>query len=357
MTQGSILNRIRTDVRAMQPYLSARYWTAPSPNDVLLDANELPYDPLPEMPGLNRYDDQQPAAMMNAVSGFLNVPVERLLVSRGGDEAIDLLVRLFCTPGQDSILISPPAFPMYPRAAAMNGTALISVPLEADFSLDIAKVLAAVREDTKLVFVCSPHNPVGVSVPMADIETLCEKLAGRTAVVLDEAYIDYAEHASGVALIDKHENLIVIRTLSKAMALAGARVGGMVARKEIIAEARKVLAVYPTPVPVTNTVLKALAPENVQRMAAIRAEIIATKKRFMARLENAKVVRKVFPSDSNFVLVRFADAAAVDKLARSHGFIMRNQSGVPGLENCIRITIGKPDDMDRLADLIAAMEA
>lgn len=354
MTNPVLLNRIRSDVRAMKPYLSARYLSTPTDHDVLLDANELPYDPAPGLEGMNRYDDQQPAALIAAIASFMAVPADRLLVSRGADEAIDLLVRLFCTPGKDNVLISSPAFPMYVRSAILNGTSVTDVPLEADFSLDINKLLAAVREDTKLVFVCSPHNPVGVGVPMADVELLCQRLAGRAAVVLDEAYIEYASRPSGAALIDRYENLIVLRTLSKAMGLAGVRVGGMVARKEIIEQAQKVLAVYPTPLPVTRAVLKALAPENVARMAALRAEIIETKKRFIARLENARCVRKVFPSEANFVMAKFENAAAIDALARENGFILRNQSAVPGLENCIRITIGKPDDMDRLAALIEA---
>lgn len=356
MTSCPSLALVRADVRAMKPYVSARSLWPVKDGDVLLDANEMPVSPCSDMADLNRYAEQQPIELVRAVASFFEVPSERLLVSRGADEAIDILVRLFCAPGKDSILVMHPAFPMYPRAGALNGTDVIDVPLsEADFSMTPANVLRAVREDTKLVFVCSPHNPVGVSVPEKDVVILCEALKGRAMVVVDEAYVEFSSMPSMTRLMECYDNLIVLRTLSKAMGLAGARCGGLIARKEIVQEALKVLAVYPVPVPVLAAVLEALSPENRKLMEKARAEILETKRRFVARLKTMKSVDKVFPSDANFVLVRFKDGGAADALMRSHGFIARDQGKAKGLENCVRIAIGTAADMDRLVELLETL--
>ncbi len=347
----SLLNLVRPDIRGMKPYVSARSLSPLADGAVLLDANEMPYTPLVGTQGYNCYADQQPSELIESVASFFRVDPARLLVSRGADEAIDLLARLFCQPGKDSILISPPAFPIYARAAQLNGSRVISVPLEADFTLDVDAVCAAAAEDTKLIFVCTPHNPVGISVPEKDIIKLCERFKGKAAIVVDEAYIDFSPHPSAAHLIDSYDNVVVLRTLSKAMGLAGVRCGGVIAHEDIIKEMLKVLAVYPVPVPVLETVLEVLSPSSRKRMRAKRARLLVNKKWFIERIENLDVVEKIFPSDANFILVRFKDVVSIDALARKNGFILRDQNNVPALEGCIRISIGTRDQMEALATL------
>jgi len=347
----SLLNLVRRDIRVMKPYVSARSLSPLAEGDILLDANEMPYAPLVGTKGYNCYADQQPVELIEAVASFFKVDPVRLLVSRGADEAIDLLVRLFCQPGKDSILISPPAFPMYARAAELNGTRVISVPLEIDFTLDVDSVCAAAAEDTKLVFVTTPHNPVGISIPEEDIIKLCEHFKGRAAIVVDEAYIDFSPHSSAAHLIDSHDNVVVLRTLSKSMGLAGVRCGGVIMHQDLIKEALKVLAVYPVPVPVLETVLEALSPASCKRMREKRARLLVNKKWFVERIENLDVVEKVFPSDANFILVRFKDVVSIESLARKNGFVLRDQNNVPSLEGCIRISIGTRSHMEALATL------
>ena len=174
MTKPAILKRARADILAMQPYSSARSLLTPDDRDIMLDANEMPFEPLIGSKGYNRYVPQQPAALINALADFYNVRGEQLLIGRGVDEAIEVLTRLFCTPGGDNIIVCSPAFPMYEMSAKLNGTATKKVPLDKNMDVDVAAVLQAVDADTKIVYLCSPNNPLGNSIAEIVVVKLCE---------------------------------------------------------------------------------------------------------------------------------------------------------------------------------------
>jgi len=222
----SVLDLARADIRAMQPYSSARMEA--SGGRILLNANESAWLPFgDDGSGCNRYPDPQPAMLVDTLARLYGVKPEQLLVGRGSDEAIDLLVRAFCRAGQDAILIQPPTFGMYSVCARIQGAAVIEVPLAQDFRLDVDAVLAAMTPAVKLVFVCTPNNPTGQAIAAAEVERLAQALVGRALLVIDEAYVEFADAPSLAALVDRHEHVAILRTLSKAWALAGAVVPAM----------------------------------------------------------------------------------------------------------------------------------
>lgn len=348
MNSPGILTRVRADILAMKGYASARSLINPAEDLIQLDANELPVSPLIGTEGYNHYAPQQPVALVTALADLYGVPVQSTLVTRGADEAIDVLTRLFCNPGSDSIVVCPPTFPMYGMAARLNGSAIIMAPLTACFDLDIEKVLAAIRDDTKLVYICSPNNPTGNSVSLEDIVRLCDASKDKALVVVDEAYIDFSGNPSAVSLLPRFDNLAVLRTLSKSMALAGVRCGTLLAHEDVIAQARKVLAPYPLPVPVIETVLKTLKPANRVRLETAQAETLAIKRWFTERLAMVPGIEKVFPSDANFVLVQARDAAALYEMCLKNSIAVRNASHQPGLASCLRFSIGTRKQMETL---------
>lgn len=353
MSLHSLYNRIRPDIRAMTGYVSARSLVQQGMNtEIFLDANESPYSPLPGLEGYNRYAGQQPPDLVEAIAGLYEVTPDALLVSRGADEAIDVLTRLFCRPGQDTIIICPPTFAMYEHTARLNGTAVIKVPLRKDFSLDADAVISAVTADTKIIYLCSPGNPTGRMLDLKEIAAILTATSGRALVVMDEAYIEFAKGASSLPLVSQFDHLAVLRTLSKAHALAGLRCGAVIAHPFLIAEARKILPPYPLPVSVINTVLKVLSPQNQNRLTQERQQLLATRDWFQTALKEIAGVEKVYPSDTNFLLVGVSDAAALYTLCRNHGIFLRNVSAQPGLENCLRISIGTRPQMEALIELL-----
>ncbi|MFA4994867.1 MAG: histidinol-phosphate transaminase [Bdellovibrionales bacterium] len=356
MTTQGILSLIRADIRAMKPYASARSMSLATEDQILLDANEMPFAPLVGTEGYNRYVPQQPPELLAALAAFYDVTSSQLLATRGADEAIEVLTRLFCRPGGESIVYCPPTFPMYERAARLNGTDVLAAPLDECFNVDVKKILATVREDTKLVFLCSPNNPTGGSVDQKTIASLCAALTDKALVVIDEAYVEFSTQPSALLLLAQYDNLAVLRTLSKSMALAGVRCGALLASPEIIEEGKKILAPYPLPVPAVEVVLKTLAPENRIRLKACREEILAAKDWFTAQLASVPDVEKVFSSDANFVLVRVKDAAGLYERCRERGIIVRNQSHQPGLANCVRISIGTQEQTEDLVQLLKTGE-
>ena len=352
MSDPGILKRARPEILAMPAYSSARSLVSSPDDKVLLDANEMPFAPLIGTEGYNRYPPQQPQELVAALAGFYGVSAARLLVTRGADEAIDVLTRLFCRPGGDSVIICPPTFPMYEMAARLNASAVQKVPLDENLNVEAKAVLAAVRDDTKIVYLCSPNNPTGGSVAESVIQDLCEALQDKALIVIDEAYVEFSSKPSALPLIERYGNLAVLRTLSKSMALAGVRCGALIARKEIVAECKKILAPYPLPTPVVETVLKTLAPANRTRLEERRAEILAVKKWFLEKLAGASDIEKIFPSDANFVLARVKNAGELYDLCRQNDIVVRNQSHQPGLANCLRFSIGTREQMEGLLHVL-----
>jgi histidinol-phosphate aminotransferase len=344
----SVLDIARPELLALKPYSSARMEAGHAA--VMLNANESPYAPFAgDTLDLNRYPDPQPGALLDRLAQAYGVSAAQIFVGRGSDEAIDLLVRAFCRAGRDAVLISPPTFGMYAVAAGVQGADVVSVPLKAehDFELDADALLAAAgSHPVKLVFVCTPNNPSGGSVPTARIRDLAKALAGRALVVVDEAYAEFSDSPSLAAKLVEFPNLVVLRTLSKAYGLAGARLGVLIASPEIIGLIRRIMAPYPVPTPCLAAALAAFAPEasaaRAEHLAATRAE----RARLAAALGAHPRVRRVWPSDANFVAFRVDDASAVWRQLLDRGVIVRDVSHYLGLADCLRVSVGTPTEND-----------
>ncbi|HSQ68709.1 MAG TPA: histidinol-phosphate transaminase, partial [Steroidobacteraceae bacterium] len=298
--------------------------------------------------GLNRYPEPQPAALLERLALLYGVPPERILAGRGSDEAIDLLVRAFCRAGQDAVVICPPTFGMYRVAARIQGADVIEVPLLAEkFALNLPAVTAAGLA-AKMVFLCSPNNPTGNLLAEQDILALARELAGSALVVVDEAYVEFADQPSLARHLDALPNLVVLRTLSKAYALAGSRCGAMLAAPEIVALLRRIIPPYAiSSTTVDEVIALTEAPQRTLGAARI-ATLLEERELLDRRLSRLPAVSRVFPSDANFLLVQCNDPAHVLSAARSVGLLLRDFSRAPGLEGCVRITVGTPEQNQRL---------
>lgn len=349
----SMLARARPDLAAFKPYASAR--RSGFDARIRLDANECPWQPDGADAALNRYPSPQPAELRERLAALYDVAPNRLWLGRGSDEAIDLLLRAFCRAGKDNIVAHAPTFGLYRIAAQLQGADYRALPLDADagFALDAERLLDLVDADTKLVVVCSPNNPTGTLHHGEPLRRLAERLAGRTLLLIDEAYIEFAGAGSATALIDACDNVAVLRTLSKAHALAGARVGALIAREEIVELIARIAAPYPLPTPSVRAALAALEPATLARTRAQVEQLCAERVRVARALEALPTVRRVWPSAGNFLLVRFADAGAAFARVLDAGILVRDFSQQPSLDHCLRISIGRPEENDALLAALA----
>ena len=329
-----------------------------SGGSVLLNANESPWPAVMGGTGaLNRYPDPQPPELVRRLAALYEVRPEQLLVGRGSDEAIDLLVRAFCRAGKDAVVISPPTFGMYAVSAGIQGATIIEIPLRGDFSLDVDGLLARAPPALKILFVCSPNNPTGSLVSLATIEQLAIAFAERALIVVDEAYIEFAGTASASTLLPRHENLVVLRTLSKAHALAAARIGSLLAHASIIELLRRILPAYPLPAPCVDAGLAALAPASLAATRVRVSSLVQARERLGEALRLVAGVRDVWPSAANFLLVRCTDSASLYGRLLSAGVVVRDVSRYWALSGCLRITVGSDIDHDRLLSALAQQEA
>lgn len=343
-----ILNIARPDILSLQPYQHAAW----EPSLERMHANEMPWRAQGDatIAGLNRYPEPQPDELIAHLAKLYGVAPQNVLAGRGSDEGIDLVVRAFCRAGQDSVLICPPTFGMYKVSARIQGAGVVEVPLikERNFAFDIDAVLEKWHEGIKIVFVCSPNNPTGGLVERDIIERLCTRLAGKALVVVDEAYIEFARTDSIVAALSRFENLVVLRTLSKAYALAGARCGALIAHAEIVSLLARVITPYALPTHTIESVLTftdgAHQIEAKQRIDTVLRE----RARLTEQLKRVPAIRRVWPSDSNFLLVECVDADQVLRAATGVGLIIRDPRSQPALANCLRISVGSPEQNDRL---------
>jgi histidinol-phosphate aminotransferase len=342
----------RPEIVALKAYEHAAW----EPELERLHANEFPWRSLADesSAGLNRYPEPQPRVLVERLASLYDVAPESLLVGRGSDEAIDLLVRGFCRAGQDSVVICPPTFGMYSVAARIQGAEVVTVPLrvDADFALDERAVLDSCTREVKLVFLCSPNNPTGNLLSEDSIISLTRALEGRAVVVVDEAYIEFSGTQSLARRISDLPQLAILRTLSKAYALAGARCGTLIADPEVITLLRKVIPPYAIAQLSMEAVLKVLEPAQLAISKTRLATIISERDRLLAAFAKLPNVTRVWPSASNFMLVEFADAPLA--LARSRGahFLIRDVRGYPGLGRCLRITVGSPEQNNRLLEAL-----
>ena len=347
-----MIGRARPEIVQMKGYSSARSLAGDEAGLVYLDANECAYEPFVGARNLARYSEQQPTELQRAFCDWLDVSSRNLTITRGADEAIDCLIRGFCEPGADNIVICPPTFAMYAQSAMLQSVEVRHAPLTADFGLDPTAIAMAMDEATKLVFVCSPNNPTGNVMNAGAIANLCVACDGRALVVVDETYIEYAgeggEAGSLIPALEQFANLVILRTLSKSHAAAGIRCGCAVAAADITGVMQKVLAPYPVPQPVMSAALTILETGNQQRLAAKRAEVIVRRDDVITALGEIEGIIRVWPSDANFVLVEALDAAALCQRAREGGVVLRNQSHQHGVGEAVRISIGSAEEMARL---------
>jgi histidinol-phosphate aminotransferase len=347
-TAPSPLALARPDIRELEPYAYAPW----DPTLERLHANELPWRSSIDatIAGLNRYPEPQPRALVQALASLYGVSPTEVLVARGSDEAIDLLTRAFCRAGADQILVCPPTFGMYAVAARIQGAGVVRVPLVAQqgFALDEDALLERSTEHVKLVYVCSPNNPTGNRVDERVLLRLADALVGRALLVVDEAYIEFSAAPSLAPRVASHPHLVVLRTLSKAHGLAGARCGALIAAPEVVGLLRRIIPPYALTQQTIEGALRALEPAELAasrtRLALVRSE----RERLIDALVSCACVTRVFPSAANFVLVEFRDATEALARARAAGFLVRDVHAQPGLASHLRITVGTPEQNARL---------
>lgn len=356
-TPSDVACYVRADLAGFGGYSSAAATAPAVPASIWLNANESPWPSDADPAGaLRRYPAPQPAELVEGVARLAGVATDRVRVGRGSDEIIDLLVRLTCRPGQDAILLSTPTFGMYEVAARLHGTRVVDVPLRDDpvvrtWTYPTESVVAALAEPgVRLVFLCSPGNPTGQPVPLAAVGEVARAAQGRALVVVDEAYLEFSGGESAVTLQAEFENIVVLRTLSKAYALAGARLGYAIAALGLIDALGLVQAPYPLPEPVTAVALEALRPEAVRAARERASQAVAERERMIQALANEPCV--AYPSSANFVLLRVSDPDAVLRALADRGVVVRDARSHAALPDGVRISVGTPEQTDLVLDTL-----
>ena len=340
-------NLIRKNIKAMKPYSSARDEFKDLKADmVFLDANENPFETT-----LNRYPDPQQTALKELISKQKELPIHQVLLGNGSDEVLDLIVRAFCEPNQDSILTLPPTYGMYGVLAQLNSIENIEVPLSKDFNINVDQVLKQVKPRTKLLFICSPNNPSGNIMDVNAVTRLLNAFDGL--VVKDEAYIDFTTIESWTQRLNTFTNLMVTQTLSKAYGLAGIRLGTCYASKEIIAVLNKIKPPYNINSLTQQAAIEALQNNEVSDQVS---SILREREKLANALASCFFVKKIYPSDANFILIKVDDAnKRYDELLR-HGIVIRNRTTQLGCENCLRISVGTPAENKQLLTLLNTLK-
>lgn len=330
---------VRKNVLKLKPYSSARDEFQGSAS-VYLDANENPY-PASQY---NRYPDPHQVKLKQRISEIKSIPAEQIFLGNGSDEPIDLLIRAFCEPGVDNVLIPQPTYGMYTVSAEINNVAIKTVKLTPDFDLDVTAILQAVDLNTKLIFLCSPNNPSGNLLSFEKVKQVVSGFTGL--VIVDEAYIDFTDYTGFLPLLNQYPNFVVLQTLSKAWGLAAIRLGMCFASSEIIGILNKIKPPY------NISLLSQLAAEaglqKIQQKNEWVKEIIAERKRMEKELTQIKSVGKVYPSAANFLLVKISEARSVYQHLVSRGIIVRDRSNVILCDDCLRITVGTPTENQTL---------
>ena len=335
---------VRECIARLTPYSTARD-EYQGELGIFLDANESPYEN-----GYNRYPDPHQKTLKGQIATIKGVGAENIFIGNGSDEAIDVLMRVFCEPRVDNVVSIAPSYGMYKVAAAINDVEIREVQLGEEFSLPVEELLSAVDEHTKMIFLCSPNNPTGNSFSRKDMMRLVEQFDG--IVVVDEAYIDFAEAESLKAEIAENENLVVLQTMSKAWAMAGLRVGLALASERVVELMSEVK--YPYNINVaTMAIVENLLREPIDDKVT---EIKQQREMVKEALQESAVVKKIYPSDANFLLVEVADADAMYDYLIGKGIIVRNRNRVKGCEGCLRLTIGKPEENEALLKSISEYE-
>jgi histidinol-phosphate aminotransferase len=323
-------NITRPNVQKLKPYSSARD-EFKGEASVFLDANENPFPS-----DYNRYPDPQQWKLKEKISSIKNINIEQILLGNGSDEPIDLLIRAFCEPGIDNVLIPQPTYGMYSVSADVNNVLIKTIKLTADFDIDIDVTRAAWDKNTRLLFLCSPNNPSGNLLSFEKIKTILNEFTG--IVIVDEAYIDFTDYQGVVPLLNQYPNLVILQTLSKAWGLAAIRLGMCFASAEIVSILNKIKPPYNI-----NGITQSIALENlnhIERKNEWVKTIIKEREKVKSELLKIKSVQKVYDSQANFLLVKINNASEAYKKLTLKGIVLRDRSNVILCEDCLRITIG-----------------
>ena len=336
---------VRENVKVLKPYSSARdeFEDFDTADMVFLDANENPFNN-----GVNRYPDPQQASVKSILAKQHKVNTNQILLGNGSDEVLDLLFRAFCEPKVDNVITLPPTYGMYGVLANINAVENREVLLSSDFQPQIEKIFKAIDDNTKIIFLCSPNNPTGNSFSEESVTTLLEHFNGL--IVIDEAYIDFSEKESWLQKMDQYPNLIITQTLSKAYGLAGIRLGICYASAEVISVLNKIKPPYNV-----NELSQKRALERLANTNAIQSEInsiIAQRGELLKVLLDVKYVKKIYPTEANFILIKVDDAnKRYDELI-AKGIVIRNRTTQPLCDNCLRLTIGTEEENKKLIDAL-----
>jgi histidinol-phosphate aminotransferase len=341
---------VRPSVRNLKPYASARHDFA-GEADIYLDANENSYGS-PAEEGLHRYPDPYQDELRTALAKHKNIATSKIFFGNGSDEPIDLLMRAFCRPGLDHIITQPPTYSMYGISAAINDIQVKQVPLQFDFQCDSKALKEQVDSFTRIVFFCSPNNPSGNVMKREAIESILE--LNQCLVVVDEAYIDFADEPSFIHSLDKYPNLVVLQTFSKAWGLAAARLGILFAHEEVIAVLNKIKPPYNISLLSQQAGIKAL--QNSDRAFTKINKLKAEREKLSKALAGLPGVVHIYPSDANFLLVKFSNADKLYQQLTQQGIIVRNRSKELHCENCLRITIGTEQENKRLVQVLHSIQ-
>ena len=343
-----ILAWARPEIVALKPYASARSEFKLGDREmILLDANENPFNN-----GMNRYPDPMQLKLKKRLAEAKHLAVEQIFLGNGSDDVLNQLMIAFCTPGKDKAVLLPPTFGMYQVCASINGIETLEVPLTADFRLDIAGINAAQSSSTKIIFIPSPNNPTGNCFALEDIKRIIEGFDGL--VVVDEAYVEFAIDKSVISWIDEYPNLVVVQTFSKAQGLAGLRLGMAFAHPEIIGLMNKVKAPYNINVLTQNEVMRRLEEQGLiqQQVHQIKQE----KEQLLLEFKSIAFIKKVFPSDANFFLVKMDDSKRRYNELIDRGIVIRDSSKNLNCANTLRITVGTPDENNTLVIALRSMD-
>ncbi|MCF7822711.1 MAG: histidinol-phosphate transaminase [Candidatus Marinimicrobia bacterium] len=343
------------NIQELVPYSSAR--REASDGDVWLNANENPFPRKSKgaFAGLNRYPEFQPVALLKAYASYAGVSIDQVLITRGIDEGLDILIRSFCS-ADDQIIYTPPTYGMYRITAETLGVQSVATALLPGWKLDMPQVIVEAG-DSKIAFLCSPNNPTGNVLKRSKVLDILEATRNQTLIVLDEAYIEFVPESSYVDLLSNYPHLIILRTLSKAFGLAGLRCGFVLANPAIIAILKKVTPPYPIPIPAVEIATAALSAPGIATMKSEVKLIQDTRADLEASLNTFSFVEWVAPSDANFLLIKVKDASELMTFLQQKGIVIRNRSSQTLLENCVRITVGSAEEMELLLTEMKAYEA
>ncbi|MGB5930939.1 MAG: histidinol-phosphate transaminase [Cyclobacteriaceae bacterium] len=346
------LNKLlRPHLVNLVPYSSARDEYSGSAS-VYLDANENPFD-ITGGHGVNRYPDPHQRLLKEKVAGLKNISTDRIFLGNGSDEAIDLLFRAFCQPGTDNVIILPPTYGMYTVSAGINDIEVRKVLLTPDYQPDVDRVMAAIDEHTKMLFLCSPNNPTGNDMDPERVYSLLQSFDGL--VVVDEAYIDFSRRESHIADLEAYPNLVVLQTFSKAWGMAGLRLGMAFASPEVVSIMDRIKPPYNVNSLTQKVALEAL--DKDKEKDALVEELIAQRDLVDRKLGHMDQVKRTYPSDANFILAEMnGDAVDMYRYLVGRGVIVRDRSKVQLCDNCLRITVGTAEETDKLLSELANYE-